>query len=203
MLRRLIGQREGVAMVEFAVVLPVMLVLFLGCFVVSDMISCYRKVTSTTRAVTDLVSRNVSPSAGQPTTTLTTYMTSAELVLSPFNASNATLQISNLRVCDATHAYVVWSQAQTGTTSATPSLTAGTVVTIPTNLITSPMVPTSPDGSDVCNNTTSSSTKTQVGTAGGYLFFGQVAYAYTPAISYGALTTTNMGDQIYMSPRLN
>jgi Flp pilus assembly protein TadG len=203
MLRRLTRGRDGTATIEFAIVLSVMLTMFLGAYVVSDMIACYRKVTATTRALTDLVSRSVSPSIGVSTSAITTYINSAGLVLSPFATTRATLQISQLRVCDATHAYVQWSQAQTGSASATPSLTAGTVVSIPANLVTSPMVPTSPDGSNVCSNTSSGTNKTQVGTAGGYLYFGQVAYAYTAAINLGAPITTNLGDQIYMSPRLN
>ena len=204
MLRRLARNERGVAMVEFAFVMPVLLVMFIGCFVVSDMISCYRKVTIATRALTDLVSRNVSPSGGVSTSAVSTYINSAGLVMSPFNTSKTTMQITLMRVCDATHAYVVWTQAQAGTTTSTSSLTAGTVVVIPTKMITSPMIPTSPDGTNVCSNTApSTATKTQVGTAGGYLFYGQVAFAYTPAVRYGALTTTVMGDQIYMSPRLN
>ncbi|MDE1915672.1 MAG: pilus assembly protein [Sphingomonadales bacterium] len=204
MLRRLRHETGGIALVEFAIVLPVIIMLFVGSFLISDMISCYRKVTSTTRALADLVSRSVSPSAGQSTSTITTYLSSAQLVMTPYSAAATTVQISNLRMCDATHAYVVWSQAQTGSTSQTPSLTAGTVVTIPANLVTSPMVPTSPDGSNVCSNTApSTATKTQVGTAGGYLYYAQVSYAYTAAISYSKLTSTIMGDQIFMSPRLN
>lgn len=205
MLRRLARDESGVAMVEFAVVLPVLITLFVGSYVISDMISCYRKVTSTTRALTDLASRSISPSSAPATSTVTTYMSSADLVMSPFDTTKATLQISQLRVCDASHAYVMWSQAQTGTTAATPSQTAGTVVSVPAGVISAPMVPTSPDGSNVCSNPASSgsSTKTAVGSAGAYLFYGQVAFAYTPVIGLGKITTTTMADQIYMSPRLN
>jgi Flp pilus assembly protein TadG len=204
MLRRLARDAGGVAMVEFAIVMPVLLVMFVGCFVISDMISCYRKVTITTRAMTDLVSRNISPTAGANSSMVSTYMGSAQLVMSPFNTANSTMQISLVRVCDASHAYVVWTQAQTGANSATSSLTAGSVVPIPANMVSAPIVPSSPDGSDVCNNTApSTTTKTQVGTAGGYLFYGQVSFAYTPVVRYGTLTTTVMADQIYMSPRLN
>ena len=203
MLKRLTRGQDGTATIEFAIVLSVMLVMFIGAYVVADMIACYRKVTTTTRALTDLVSRSVSPSVGTSTTTITTYINSAGLVLSPFATANSTLQISQLRVCDATHAYVQWSQAQTGGTSVTPSLAAGTVVAIPANLVTSPMIPTSPDRSNVCSNTSAGTNKTQVGTAGGYLYFGQVAYAYTAAINLGTPFTTNLSDQIYMSPRLN
>ena len=202
MLRRLARAREGTALTEFAIVLPVLLMLFLSGFAVSDMILCYRKVTITTRTLADLISRNVSPSGTVASSTLTTYLNSSGLVLTPFATSKATLQITELRVCDATHAYVVWSQAQTGSTSVTPSYTAGTVVSITSNLITSPMVPTSADGSDVCNNTTAGTNKTVVGTAGGYLFLAQVSYAYKPIAGLGSLATTTMTDQTYMIPRL-
>ncbi|WP_343613205.1 TadE/TadG family type IV pilus assembly protein [Novosphingobium sp.] len=193
MLKRLIRDRGGVAMVEFALALPLMLTLFMGCFVISDMISCYRKVTATTRALTDLASRGISPSSAPATSTVSTYMSSADLVMSPFDITKASLQIAQLRICDTTHAYVVWSQAQTGSTAASPSLVAGTVVSVPAGIINSYMVP----------STANACASGVAGTAGAYLFYGQVAYAYTPAIGFGLKLTTNMGDQLYMSPRLN
>ncbi|WP_206238449.1 TadE/TadG family type IV pilus assembly protein [Novosphingobium terrae] len=193
MLRRLAQNESGVAMVEFAIVLPVLITLFVGSYVLSDMISCYRKVTATTRALTDLASRSISPTSAPATTTVTTYMSSAQLVMSPFDTSKAAVQIAQLRVCDTSHAYVVWSQAQTGSTTATPTLTAGSVVSVPAGVISSPMVPT-----------TSNACATGVaGTAGAYLFYGQAAYTYTPVITYLQNMGSTMADQIYMSPRLN
>ncbi|NOW45212.1 Flp pilus assembly protein TadG [Novosphingobium sp. SG751A] len=194
--------RDGAALVEFAFVLPVLLIIFIGGYVVADMIACSRKVTVATRALSDLVGRNVSPSTTVTSATLTTYMNSAQLVMTPMPAAQTTLQISNLRVCDATHAYVVWSQAQTNGATVASSLTVGSVVSIPANLITTPMVPTSPDGSNVCQNTTSGANKVVVGTAGGYIFLGQISFSYTPPIGLGALTSIKLSDQDYMIPRL-
>ena len=124
----------------------------------------------------------------------------------------ATETVALLRVCDATHAYVVWSQAmtQSGTgTVLTSPITVGTpaaasVVAIPAAMVTASLIPVNPDGSTgICANyAASNSTRTQLGQAGGYLFKGQVSYLYTPAIAFGATTTTMMGDAIYMSPRL-
>lgn len=193
MLKRLFRDRDGVAMVEFALALPLMLMLFMGCYVISDMISCHRKVTATTRALTDLASRGISPSSTPAGTTVSTYMSSANLVMSPFDVTKASLQISQLRVCDTSRAYVVWSQAQTGNTAATPTLTPKTVVDVPAGVISSYMVPTTPNA---CVTGVA-------GTSGAYLFYGQVSYAYTPTIGFGVKLTTNMGDQLYMSPRLN
>jgi len=209
-LRRLARDRGGVVMVEFAFVLPLLVLMLLGSFVISDMITCYRKVTVTTRALADMISRSVIPDTSLPPTlqapsSIATYLNSAGLVMTPYATSNLTVQISELRVCDASHAYVLWSQAQTGSSAITPNQTAGSVVTIPTGLIPSgsPMIPTSADGSDVCNNTTAGTNKTQVGWAGGYLYFAQVNYTYTPAVSYQKSGSTPMADSIYMIPRLN
>lgn len=193
MLRRLAKDTAGVAMVEFAIVLPVLITLFVGSYVLSDMISCYRKVTATTRALTDLASRSISPTSTPDPNLVTTFMSSAELVMSPFDTSKASVQIAQLRICDTSHAYVVWSQAETGSTTATPSLKAGSVVAVPPGVISSPMVPA-----------TANACATGVaGTSGAYLFYGQVAYTYTPVITYMRSLGTTMADQIYMSPRLN
>ncbi|WP_447411811.1 TadE/TadG family type IV pilus assembly protein, partial [Clostridium perfringens] len=59
MLRR---DRRGTVLVEFAVMLPVMLVLWMGSLQIEDGIACNRKVTIATRAVADLVAQNVSGS---------------------------------------------------------------------------------------------------------------------------------------------
>ncbi|WP_068083697.1 TadE/TadG family type IV pilus assembly protein [Novosphingobium rosa] len=193
MLRRLLHNESGVAMVEFAIVLPVLITLFVSSYVLSDMISCHRKVTATTRALTDLASRSISPTSTPDTSTVTTYMSSAQLVMTPFDTTKATVQIAQLRICDTSHAYVVWSQAQTGSSAVTPSLKAGAVVDVPSGVISSFMVPT-----------TSNACATGVaGTSGAYLFYGQVSYVYTPVITYMRSLGTTMADQIYMSPRLN
>ncbi|WP_206244375.1 TadE/TadG family type IV pilus assembly protein [Novosphingobium terrae] len=189
-------------MIEFALALPLLLTMFFGGYVIADMIASARKVTVATRALADLVSRNVSPSSPVTASTLTTYLNSAQLVMTPMAAAQTTMQITELRVCDATHAYVVWSQAQAAGTTATSSFTAGSVVSIPASLITSPMVPTSADGSNVCSNTTAATNKTVVGTAGGYLFFAQIYFSYAPPIGLGSLITKTLGDQDYMIPRL-
>ena len=55
-LRRLIGDERGVSAVEFALLLPLMLTLYLGAVEVSQGIGADRKVTLTARTIGDLVS---------------------------------------------------------------------------------------------------------------------------------------------------
>lgn len=203
--RTLLRDSRGSAMVEFVMVLPFLLGLFLGTFVMLDTLSCYRKVTAAARTLADLVGRNVPPGTTPSSATLATYMNSAQLTLTPFLASNSTVQIAGLRVCDANRAYVLWSAAQTGSTAGTPTFASGTLVTLPTGLIPpgSAMIPTSPDGSNVCTNATPGPNKTVVGTAGGYLMLGRAIYSYQPIYSFGSLARYNVTDQVFMVPRLN
>ena len=223
MLKPLAQDASGVAIVEFAFTLPVLLLLYMGGCCLSDMIACNRKVTVATRSLVDLVSRTMSPTVlyNDPNSAnAKSYLSASAVVLSPYKLNAATEQISLLRVCDASHAYVVWTQAQTqnadgsvvanatpdqveGTLPTNEAQSANTVVSIPTNMITSTMIPTSPDGSNVCGNLApGNSNKTQVGTAGGWLYRGKITYNFTPVISFTPLQNTTLAKTIYMVPRL-
>jgi len=216
-LQRLLRDTAASALLEFAIALPVLTSLYIGAYVVADEVACQRKVGIAARTLADLLSRSISPGA---TTTnpagidASSVMSASVITLTPYGSGNATENVALLRVCDATHAYVIWAQAQTQSatgvaTPATPLLQAGTlsaksVVTVPSGMINSVMIPTSPDGSNVCQNfSTGTSTTTQVGTAGGYLFLGQIDYTYVPAVNLTLSSTVPMGQIIYMSPRLN
>ena len=226
MLKRLYHDARGVVIIEFALVLPVMLTMYLGAYVVSDMVACNRKVTVAATTLADLISRNMAPSgiaAAPATTSATSYLSGGALVLSPYPLSGATETITLLRVCSTTQAYVVWSQSQTqdnaGTVLTAPitpgSTAAPTVVTLPAGLLTPlsgsstyyPLAPTSTTSSNtnvnICANISGSSSTPVVGSTGAYLFVGTVRYSYTPAISYTTITTTQMANSIYMSPRRN
>ena len=226
---KLAKDSRGSVMVEFAICLPVLILMYLGAYTISDMISANRKVTIATRALADMVSRNISPTSVQANPSSTTisssvasYMSASAVVMLPYDITQSVEQVSLLRVCDASHAWVVWTQAQTQTVGAAPSyaitsvpttsnLTAGTlssssVISVPSSLITTPMLPVNSAGTTVSNCTAYGATTTtmpQLGTSGAYLYVGQIGFSYKPAISYNTVNTTPMADLIYMSPRLN
>lgn len=223
MLRRLLSCTSGVALIEFAYVLPVMLLLYFGGMTVSEMIAANRKVTVAARTLTDLVSRNMSPAIvyNDPgAANASRFLSASAVALAPYKLDTAIQQISLLRVCDSTHAYVVWTQAQTqntdgstsspatstdvaGTLPTSEAQTADTVVSIPSNMVSPTMIPASPDGSNVCDNLNpGDSTTTQVGTAGAYMFRGTVTYTYTPPITFFEAGSMKLSDTIYMAPRL-
>ncbi|GAA0308249.1 hypothetical protein GCM10009087_17830 [Sphingomonas oligophenolica] len=223
MLKRFVKDARGAVIVEFAFCVPVLVLLYTGGCSLSDMIACNRKVTIATRSLVDLVSRTISPTIiynDPASANAKSYLSASGVVLTPYKLNKATQQISLLRICDAAHAYVVWTQAQTqnvdgsvvtttasdqtaGTLPTNQAQSANTVVSIPSNMITSTMVPTSPDGSNVCGNLApGTSTKTQVGTAGGWLYMGKITYNFTPVVSFIPIATTPLTHTIYMVPRL-
>lgn len=223
MLRRLREDARGAALIEFAICLPVLLLLYMGGVGFSDLMSCNRKVTTASRTLVDLVARTMSPTIvyNDPrSANAKSYLSGSAVILAPYKLDAAVEQISLLRICDATRAYVVWTQAQTQNadgstvTPATSDQTAGTlptneaqspntVVSIPTNMVTATMVPTSPDGSNVCGNLApGTSNKKQVGTVGGWLYMAKISYNFTPSISYFVIKSQKLTHTIYMTPRL-
>ena len=216
MLRRLLRDTRASAMLEFAIVLPVLAVLYIGSYVAVDEVACNRKVSVATRTLADLISRSLSPTAiaSNPAgTDATAILTAAGITLTPYSTINVTENVALVRVCDATHAYVIWTQAinynaSNQATATTPVLTASSlssasVITLPANLTTTPSVPTSPDGSDVCQNySTGTANKVQVGTAGAFLFLAEVDFTYQPLQGFGFPATVPLGNIIYMNPRL-
>jgi Flp pilus assembly protein TadG len=216
MLKQLLRDSSASVAIEFAACFPFLLLVYIGSYIVIDEVACNRKVSVASRTLADLLSRGLSPTTiySNPSgTDATATLSAAAVTLTPYSTSHAKENIALVRVCDATHAYVVWSQATTfsptGTaTAVTPALTAGTlsaasVMSLSSNLVTSQMIPTSPDGSNVCTNYSPSTEETvQVGTAGAFLFVGEVDYTYQPLAGFGFPTTVSLGNIIFMSPRL-
>ena len=216
MLRRLLRDTAGSIAVEFAATFPFLVLVYIGGYVAVDEVACNRKVSVATRTLADLLSRGYSPStitANPSGTDVSSILTAAAITLTPYNVANATENVALVRVCDASHAYVIWTQAMTYTSAGaavagTPVLTANSlssksVITLPTNLATAEMIPTSPDGSNICSNFSPSTDQTtQVGTAGAFLFLAEFDYSYNPMQGFGFPTTAPLGNMIFMAPRL-
>lgn len=122
--RRLIQDCRGVAAVEFAVIVPVMLTLFFGMVEFSNGVAVDRKVTLVARTLSDLTSQSISVSDLD----LTNFTSAAKAILTPYTPTPLESTITELYV-DPTSlvARVQWSK---GTS---PRSTSSTV-TIPTQL---------------------------------------------------------------------
>jgi Flp pilus assembly protein TadG len=124
-LRRLIGDERGVSAVEFALLLPLMLTLYLGAVEVSQGIGADRKVTLTARTIADLVSQVSSIGNAD----MTNALNASSAVMAPFPVSNLKVTVSSVKIDAAGKATVDWSDTLNGT-----ARVQGSTVTLPTAL---------------------------------------------------------------------
>jgi Flp pilus assembly protein TadG len=179
-LRQLLPNTEGAAMLEMAFVAPVMIMLYLMAYILSDAVACNRKVTVATRELTDVTSRYMSLQQSD----LTNIIAAAQQVLAPYKSdtAHATIRISEVQVATATQATVVWSC----TNAPTNSIVTGTGVVVPTGLISTPMLPNASSTPAV---------------AGAYLLMGEISYNYTPVFSFAGAGAMTFQDRIFLVPR--
>jgi Flp pilus assembly protein TadG len=122
--RDLSGDCRGLAAVEFAMVVPLMLVLFFGVVDFSRGIAVDRKVTLMARTLSDLTSQNISVTD----TRLTDLFNAGNSIIYPYSKTPLNSTITELYVDPTTKvARVQWSKG------ASPR-GAGTTVPIPTAL---------------------------------------------------------------------
>jgi Flp pilus assembly protein TadG len=121
-LRRLRTEEDGLSAVEFAMLLPLMLVLYLGAVELSQAIAADRKVTITARTIADLVSQVSSiNNAG-----MNNALAASAAVMAPFTTDNLKVVVSSLAIDKDKKATVVWSDTLHGTARG-----KGSVVTLP------------------------------------------------------------------------
>jgi Flp pilus assembly protein TadG len=114
--RRFAGDQQGVSAVEFALLLPLMITLYLGGVEISQAVSADRKVTLVARTAGDLVAQATSVS----TSNMNDIFSAATAVLVPFGATNLKVTISNVIVDANSKATITtstggWSNTYQGT----------------------------------------------------------------------------------------
>ncbi|MFS0770933.1 TadE/TadG family type IV pilus assembly protein [Sphingomonas sp. 1P08PE] len=100
--------RRGLALVEFALVLPVMLTLFLGGFQLTQASACQRRVTIVARAIADIVSRNDVLTV----TKVATILSASSDIMAPYDVSVARSRVSLVKVDGNLNVTVMWSEAR-------------------------------------------------------------------------------------------
>lgn len=102
---RLIGNPlrcdSGVSAAEFALILPVMILLLFGAMEFARAVENYRKVTQLARTIADLTAQGDTKNPISPTT-MNDIFASSKLVLKPFDSSKAKVVVSAMGVNLAT-----------------------------------------------------------------------------------------------------
>jgi Flp pilus assembly protein TadG len=122
---RFADDRRGVSAVEFAMLLPLMVTLYLGTVEISQGVGIDRKVTLTSRTVGDLASQVSSISNSD----MTNLLNAASAVVVPYDLTKLKVTVSEVTIDANSVAKVVWSDTLNGT-----KRSVGSTVTLPTAL---------------------------------------------------------------------
>jgi len=114
---------RGLAAVEFAMVVPLMLVLFFGTVEFSTAVAVNRKVTMMARTLSDLTSQNTSVTAAQ----INNIFNASNGIMTPYPATPVNAKISELYIDANLAVHVIW----TATSGASPPTTT---ISVPTAL---------------------------------------------------------------------
>jgi Flp pilus assembly protein TadG len=174
-LRNLASDCSGIAATEFAVIVPIMLVMFFGTVEFSSGVAVDRKVTLVARTLSDLTSQSTSVADVD----VTNFFTASGKILTPYAPTPTQAKISELYVDPTTlQARVQWSKAATLSSSGSVTLASGRAVS------SAVAIPAA------------------LAIGGTYLIFSEVSYVYVPTIGYVmAKAGVNLNDVSYTRPR--
>jgi len=122
-LRRLSGDRRGVAAVEFALVVPSVILVYLVGFEVTEAATAYRKLTDTTVQLADVSAQYTSMNC----TDVSNVLNASAQIMTPYPTGNIQIRISEVGTNSSGAGSVTWDQPYNGATQ----LAAGTAVTMP------------------------------------------------------------------------
>jgi Flp pilus assembly protein TadG len=125
--RRFGRARRGIAAVEFAMLLPVLVVLFLASFDAGRALTIYMKVRAATFSLAAITNQYQTMAL----TDMQSVTGATSVIMSPYPNSSAVITVSQVTVASATSATVAWSYSLNGT-----ALAQNSSVTLPTNLTT-------------------------------------------------------------------
>ncbi len=126
-LRRFARDPKGVSAVEFAIVLPFMVALYIGSIELGDGLAIKFKTTIAVRTVTDLASQYTSIN----TSTMSSILNAGAVVLVPYSTASMPITLTEITTNSSGVGKVIWSCSLNGTPR-----TWNSTYTMPSNLQT-------------------------------------------------------------------
>ena len=170
--RLFVASTRGVAAIEFAMIVPVLLIIFLAAFDGGRAIAVYMKVRAATYALAAITNQYSTVQSSD----MTSIVGATSVVLAPYSSNPAVVTISQLSMTNTGKATVSWSYSLNGSPRA-----QGAIVTVPSKLTPG-------------NNATCSSYPC-------YLILAEVSYMYTPMFGFFTAGTIALSDNLYATPR--
>ena len=177
----LLHDRSGIAATEFAVIVPIMLVMFFGTVEFSSAVAVDRKVTLTARTLSDLTSQSAVTINDNY---LTNVFTASIGIMWPYDPTPTTATLSEIYVDSTGKAKIQWSRA-------------ATIATVSGSTQATLIVSARKAGDDVTSIVPAALVVKQT-----YLIFSEVGYLYKPTIGYVmAKAGLSLDDISYTRPR--
>lgn len=180
--RKFATDADAVAALEFAIVAPFLLVLFVGGFELANGMAINVKVSATAHSITDMVTQNTSLSTAQ----MQNILAGATTIIAPYPTSNSQLLVTVSEISSDANGNLTlqWSQSYDGTTFG-PGRSSISDLTVPASL-----------NGTVGNANNPNNQNDQVS-----FIVGEVSYAYTPNLGYTITGTVNLQDTSWLFPR--
>ena len=175
-LRQIKRDERGVSAIEFAMIAPLMIMLYFGVIEVSQGVATDRKVMLAARSLADLVSQSMSVDG----TELSNVKDAANAVVEPFKTTPLKMTVTQIKIDPVTSkATVDWSCPFPS--SGNPAKTGDVTAEIPKEFFPNP--------------------KSPAGTPVFYLVWGEAQYTYVPMFARPVIGTLNFKERSFMSPR--
>jgi Flp pilus assembly protein TadG len=113
--RRFSGATQGVAAIEFAMILPVLVLIFLATFDGGRAIAAYMKMRAATYALASITNQYPIIQSAD----MTGILCATAAVMAPYSSGTPAIKISQVQISNKGVATIEWSAAQ-GTTARTP-----------------------------------------------------------------------------------
>jgi Flp pilus assembly protein TadG len=126
-MRRFGAATSGLAALEFAILLPLMVFLLLGSVDLLDALSVNRRAENVAASLADVVARDTSVSNAE----MTGIWSAVNLLMYPGTDTSMSERISSISVTSASNAQVVWSEGRNGLTP----LPANSTITLPSQMM--------------------------------------------------------------------
>ena len=177
--RRFLASQRGVAAIEFAMIMPVLLILFLSSFDVGNAIIVYLKVRAATYELAAITNQYGMGSTAQISISDMTAITGAvSQVMAPFSTTSTIVTISQITATSNTTAIVSWSYSLNGT-----ALTQGATYSgLPANM-----------AKNSCTNVSANNPC--------YFILSSVSYNYTPLFGHYMTGALTLSDTLLVTPR--
>jgi Flp pilus assembly protein TadG len=124
-IRGCLRDERAVSAVEFALLLPLMVTLYLGGVEVSQGLTIDRKITLVARTVSDLAAQVTTISSSD----MTNILNASTSVMLPYSTTALKVTVSQISIDSAGKATISWSDTKNGTARA-----VGSVITLPSAL---------------------------------------------------------------------